>query len=341
MSNTLIPGTATGFDRLVAPAEPPVTFTGGQEPALKAVDQLHRGVHIVGRFANSGLAGFKVAARGRRLRVKVVMTVDAASVRGWQHGEELDAAARPGKCLPRLVQVRSQGRLRQCLMLAGGGEVRRGVAVFDLLPDETPDDGLICVEALDVTEGRDVSGAFRTAVAGAVGDDGVAGLRIDSVEFAECEGERAAALDPLDPLDRTLDGSRCEASSLVSSGGLAGLDRQGPRPLRSRMLVVNPVPPGMFGSGGVLTLRLGCRTGSSAGRGRGRRPWFGGGGTSAAVTVRKLLSVKDGDHEPPTQSTSGDITELTLPAPTHAPALAIVEAKKGVVPTLLSTVWAP
>jgi hypothetical protein len=332
MSSPPILGTATDFDQLIAPCQVPTKILSGQEPALQVADQLHRGIDIVGRFERSGLAGFKVGAEGRRLRVKVVLAVDAGSVRGWNLDGE-PGAVEAGNGLPRLVQVRSQGRLRQCVLLRTSGQTKWGVAVFDLPPEEIPDDGLICVEALDLMEGRDISGALREAVAGSVLDDGVAGLRIDSVAFTEspAEGRTTAAAE------RTADGARCEKLSLISCGGLADLGRRGPRALRSGLLVVNPVPPGVFACGGRLTLRLGSR----AARTQKRRIRPGRNGAAAAPTVRQVLNFQDGDLVPPIQATSGGITELELAAPANGPVLVAVTAKKGAVPILDSATWAP
>jgi hypothetical protein len=339
MSTSPITGTATDFDKLVVPCAVPIEIASGQEAALQVADQVHRGVQIVGRFERSGLAGFKVAAAGRRLRVTVTLAVDAGSVRGWHEGEPDVAEA--GKGLPRLIQIRSQGRLRQCVLLKAGSRIKRSVVVFDLLPEEMPDDGLICVEALDIMEGRGVSGALREAVAGSVMEDGVAGVRIDSVAFAvsPAEGQAMAAAR------QTWGGAGSEESSLISCGGSAG--RRDSRSLRSGLLIVNPVPPGVFGSGGALTIRLGSRAEATSGRGvraliRKARPGANGWVLRAsAPTVRQVLSIQDGDLAPPIQSTSGNTTELELPAPVNAPILVLVTAKQGVVPTLLSTTWTP
>ncbi|MFG1680679.1 hypothetical protein ACGFNP_10945 [Nonomuraea sp. NPDC049269] len=341
MSTSLIAGTATDFDRLVVPCEVPIEIAGGQTAALQVADQVHRGVQIVGRFERSGLAGFKVAAAGRRLRVTVTLAVDAGSVRGWHEGEPDPAEA--GKGLPRLIQVRSQGRLRQCVLLKAGSRIKRSVVVFDLLPEEMPDDGLICIEALDIMGGRGVSGALRDAVTGSVMEDGVAGLRIDSVAFAVSPAENQATA----AARQTWNGAGSEDSSLISCGGLTGRRDRESRSLRSGLLIVNPTPPGVFGSGGALTIRLGSRAEATSGRRvraliRKARPGANGWTFRAgAPAVQQVLSVQDGDLAPPIQSTSGNITELELPAPMDAPVLVVVTAKQGVVPTLLSTTWTP
>jgi hypothetical protein len=151
-------GSATDLDQVILPAIPPVHLTSGQVASLQVTDRLQRGSQIVGRFETSGLAGFKVSAQGRPLRVLVSLSADERSVSGW-HSGRAEAAT-----LPRLVQIRSQGRLRQCVLLRGKKAHAR--VAFDLTPEEIPDDGLICVEALDITEGDGVCDSVRQAVAG-------------------------------------------------------------------------------------------------------------------------------------------------------------------------------
>ncbi|MEV4088346.1 hypothetical protein AB0J43_49620, partial [Nonomuraea fuscirosea] len=236
-------GPATDLDQVVLPAIPPVHLSSGRLSALQVTDRLRRGSQILGRFETSGLAGFKVSAQGRALRVQVSLSTDERSVSGWHEGRT-EMSPRP-----RLIQVLSQGRLRQCVLLRGRKAHAR--VAFDLSPDEIPDDGLICVEALDITEGDGVRDEVRTAVAGRVAEDGVAGVRLDKVVFEE---PPAVDYDP-----DTLDGARCELYSLISAGGLANANRQGARVLRSGMFVVNPVLKDRFGSSGRITLRLGTK----------------------------------------------------------------------------------
>ncbi|MFI7700231.1 hypothetical protein [Nonomuraea sp. NPDC049480] len=331
-------GTATDFDHVIAPREAPIEIFSGQEPALQVVDQLHRGIQIVGRFEGSGLAGFKVASGGRRLRVTLSLAVDAGSVRGWHIAED---ATGTGNGLPRLIQIRAQGRLRQCVLLKDGSGTRSGVAVFDLPPEEVPDDGLICIEVLDIMEGHDISGALREAVAGSVMDDGVAGVRIDGVTFEESPAD----LDP-GVTEETLDGARCEVSSLISSGGLANLNRRGTRSMPAGLFVVNPVPASVFGSGGSLIVRLGNRTETRTLRSGGyralaRMAWRRGEAPAApAPAVWRVLSVQDDDLAAPAQVTTSGVTELELPAPAASPLL-LTAPETGVVPTLVSVTWRP
>ena len=324
-------GSRTEFDRVILPAIPPVHLHSGQISALQVTDRLHRGRQIVGRFESSGLAGFKVAAQGRRLRVRLSLSVDDRSVSGWHTGR-----TEPASQLPRLVQVRSQGRLRQCVLLRGRKSHAR--AAFDLAAEEIPDDGLICVEALDITEGDGVCEEVRQAVADRVAPDGVAGLRLDKVVF-----EEVPAVDfDLD----TLDGSRCEFSSLISGGGLTNLSRQGVRLLRSGMFVVNPVLKDTFGSGGRVTLRLGTKAEPASvipatwRRVNSELRWLCHATRkllgAAAPSVERILSVRDGDAGVPEQRVQGNVTELVLSSPTSSPLLVFITPSPGAVPTLES-----
>lgn len=324
-------GSATDLDQVILPAIPPAHVLSGRLAALQVTDRLHRGTQIVGRFETSGLAGFKIAAQGRSLRVRMSLSIDELSVSGWHTGR-----TDPPSSLPRLVQIRSQGRLRQCVLLRG----RRAHAqvAFDLAAEEIPDDGLICVEALDITEGDGVCEEVRQAVAGRVIPDGVAGLRIDKIVFEE---PPAVDYDP-----DTLDGCRCELYSLISGGGLANLNRQGVRLLRSGMFVINPVLPGTFGSSGRITLRLATRAEpasvipASWRRMSGELRWLRHATRKAlrvaAPSVERILSVRDGNTGRPKQQLHGNVTELEPPSPARSPLLVIIAPVSGAIPTLES-----
>ncbi len=349
MTTTFLTGPATELDEVIAPLAPPIEVFGGQGAALQVADHFHRGKQILGRFERSGLVGFKVATRGRRLRVKVSLALDETSFPGWH----LDGRAQAARLPQRLIQVRAQGRLRQCVLLKGGPGVKSGQSVFDLLPEEVPEDGLVCVEILDITEGRGVSSDVREAVAGTVMEGGTAGLRIDSVAFEEV---RETALR-----GEELDAARCELLSLISAGGLANLNRRGSRTVRSGLFVVNPVPAGVFGSGGRLTVRLGSRVDLSIGRpvtardrALVRRVCRRAGGEArrlrhaarealgtAAPGVARIMSIQDGALPMPTRSTTGNTLELDLPAPLTSPLLVLATCRQGAVPALVSVDWTP
>ncbi|GAA2210453.1 hypothetical protein GCM10009850_059120 [Nonomuraea monospora] len=311
-------GSATDLDQVILPAIPPVHLTNGRLAPLQVTDRLQRGSQIVGRFETSGLAGFKVSAQGRPLRVLVSLSADERSVSGWHTGRT-EAAT-----LPRLVQVRSQGRLRQCVLLRG--KKAHAQVAFDLTPEEIPDDGLVCVEALDVTEGDGVCDEVREAVSGRVAADGVAGVRLDRVVFEEPP--------PTDYDPDTLDGSRCELYSLISAGGLANVNRQGVRVLRSGMFVVNPVLKDRFGSSGRVTLRLGTRAEAVSmipatwRRVNSELRWLRHATRkllhAAAPSVERIISFRDGDLGAPAQTVHGNVTELELDSPTGSPLLVIL-----------------
>ncbi|TMR17938.1 hypothetical protein ETD86_22710 [Nonomuraea turkmeniaca] len=324
-------GSATDLDQVILPAIPPAHLLSGQVAALQVTDRLHRGTQIVGRFETSGLAGFKIAAQGRPLRVRMSLSVDELSVTGWHTGQ-----SEPASPLPRLIQIRSQGRLRQCVLLRG--RKAHAQVAFDLAAEEIPDDGLICVEALDLMEGDGVSEEVRQIVGGRLMPDGVAGLRLDKIVFEE---PPPADFDP-----DTLDGCRCELYSLVSAGGLANVNRQGVRLLRSGMFVINPVLPGAFGSTGRITLRLGTKAEPAAiipatwRRMNSELRWLRHATRklirAAAPTVERILNVRDGDAGRPKRRVQGNITELELPSPARSPMIVLVSAAQGVIPTLES-----
>ncbi|GAA3697168.1 hypothetical protein GCM10022224_073810 [Nonomuraea antimicrobica] len=321
-------GSGTDLDQVILPVIPPVHVTSGQVSALQVTDGLRRGSQIVGRFESSGLAGIKVSAQGRALRVQVSLSADERSVSGWQSGR---AEVGP---LPRFIQVRSQGRLRQCVLLRGKRTHAR--VAFDLTPEEIPDDGLICVEVLDIAEGDGVSEELRAAVSGRVAPDGVAGVRLDKIVFEE---PPAVDYDP-----DTLDGSRCELYSLISAGGLVNLNRQGPRALRSGMFVVNPVLKDRFGSNGRIALRLGTKAEAVSvipatwRRVNSELRWLRHATRrllhSAAPSVARVLSVRDGDMGAPVQVTRGNVTELELPSPSGSPLLVLLAPCPDAVPIL-------
>lgn len=325
------PGSATELDQLILPAIPPVHLNSGQVAALQVTDRMHRGTEIVGRFEASGLAGFKVSSQGRALRVLLSLSLDDRSVPGWQSGK-----AEPGAGLPRLVQVRSQGRLRQCVLLKGKRAHAR--VAFDLAPEEIPDDGLVCVELLDIAEGDGVSEDLRQAVSGRVMPDGVAGMRLNKVVFEE---PPAVDFDP-----DTLDGARCELSTLISAGGMANLNRQGVRVLRSGMFVVNPVLKDTFGSSGRVTFRLGTKAEPASvipatwRRVNSELRWMRHAARKvlgmAAPPVDQVFSLRDGELGVPEQRTDGNVTELLLPSAKTSPFLVIMGPCLGAVPTLES-----
>ncbi|SDK70306.1 hypothetical protein SAMN05421874_110102 [Nonomuraea maritima] len=322
-------GSATDLDQVIVPAVPPVHLLTGDVPALQVADQLHLGSQIVGRFETSGMVGFKVASEGRPLRVTLSLSTDDRSVSGWHTGRTEPAG--PG---PRFLQIRSQGRLRQCVLLRGRKSHAR--VTFDLAPEEIPDDGLVCIEALDITEGDGISDAVRDAVKGRVTPDGVAGVRLNKVAFEE---PPAVDYDP-----DTLDGIRCEFYTLISAGGLANLNRQGTRQIRAGMFLVNPALKDRFGSSGRITFRLGTKAEAPSlipatwKRVNSELRWLRHATKkmlhAAAPTVVSVHHLRDGDMGTPEVAVRGNVTELTVPSPSSAPLLVMLAPVAGAVPTL-------
>ncbi|WP_165969831.1 hypothetical protein [Nonomuraea terrae] len=322
-------GPATDLDQVIVPAVPPVHLLTGDVPALQVTDRLHRGSQIIGRFETSGMVGFKISAQGRPLRVTLGLSTDDRSVSGWHTGRTEPAG--PG---PRFLQIRSQGRLRQCVLLRGKKSHAR--VAFDLTPEEIPDDGLVCIEALDVTEGDDVSEDLREALKGRVTPDGVAGVRLNKVVFEE---PPAVDYDP-----DTLDGIRCEFYTLISAGGLANLNRQGTRQIRAGMFLVNPALKDRFGSSGRITFRLGTKAEPASlipatwRRVNSELRWLRHAAKkmvhAAAPSVERVFSLRDGDLGTPEVSVRGNVTELTVPSPTSSPLLVMLAPVPGAVPTL-------
>jgi hypothetical protein len=133
---------------------------------------------------------------------------------------------------------------------------------------------------------------------------------------------------------------------LISGGGLANLNRQGVRLLRSGMFVINPVLPGTFGSSGRITLRLATRSEpasvipASWRRMSGELRWLRHVTRKAlrvaAPSVERILSVRDGNTGRPKQQLHGNVTELEPPSPARSPLLVIIAPISGAIPTLES-----
>ncbi|GAA2891958.1 hypothetical protein GCM10010517_56380 [Streptosporangium fragile] len=250
MHTTVGAGFVTEHDRPAPVLVPPVAVESGRSDGFQVADQVYRGTRFVGRFASAGLAGFKVLGTEAGVRVRVVLSLDNKSVVHWRKNVDDCAAA---SRLPRLIQIRSQGRLRQCVLLDSRSARKRprATAEFDLAADELPPDGLLCVEAVDAAEWYGTSPRLTDAVRGRIAPSGVTGVRIDRVEF--------------EPVPRTsrrrstkeFDAVSGEAASLVSLGGVQHGRKPGARRLDSGMIVVNPVPPSAKGS--RVTLCLGAR----------------------------------------------------------------------------------
>lgn len=140
---------ATDFD---VPAEVltlPAEVTSGQQGGVCVVDQVVRGTGIVGRISGDfGAVALKVRADGQPVRVAVVVHLDELATRWWSD------RVRPGRNepeRPRVVLVRSQGRVRGAALLARrqgwlGAAGAQATVEFDLAAQELDHDGLLVVE---------------------------------------------------------------------------------------------------------------------------------------------------------------------------------------------------
>jgi hypothetical protein len=261
-------GFRTIFDRPPGVLVPPAVVKTGHSPGFQVADQVFRATRLTGRFASSGLVGLKVRVEGEGVRVRVRVSVDAKSVRQWEKriGSPQDAGR-----LPRLLLIRSQGRLRQSVLLDPrfGGRPYAW-AVFDLMPGEVPEDGLLLIEILDAGDAPWVSDPLRAVLRDRVAPSGATGVRIDQIELLplgvpavpRAPRKGAPPARPAGRRDRRavpgrLDGRTCEANSLVSAGGVPHRTRPGPRVLDAGLMVVNP-------TGGSLVLRFGVHKGRPA-----------------------------------------------------------------------------
>ncbi|TDO35739.1 hypothetical protein EV643_12111 [Kribbella sp. VKM Ac-2527] len=193
----------TAFDRVVEPLTLPGELRSGETPELTTVDQLVRGVAVIGRFiASAGLIGVKVRPTGHPLRVTAHFSFDSMSLEWW---DERITTAGPGAVAPRLFVVRAQGRTRGAVLLirpaAGFTRAATGVVSFDLRPEELTAEGLFVLEVVSIDEGRPAWA--QAAVAGSIG------IMLWAIEFTEVDGDREIGLAstgqlPVDPKSGTL-----------------------------------------------------------------------------------------------------------------------------------------
>ncbi len=165
-------GSYFATDHDVAPVhlDLPAEVTGGQHPAVAIVDQVVRGSGIVGRVTgDAGAVAVRLRPADGPVRVTVDVSLDDIATRWW--ADRVKPPRTRGE-RPRLVLVRSQGRLRGALVLARrqgwlGAAPGKGTLTYDLTPDELAD-GLLVVElataadlpawAADRLSGRDAIG---------------------------------------------------------------------------------------------------------------------------------------------------------------------------------------
>ena len=238
----------TAFDEVALPLELPIKLTDGRIPALKIGDYLARGSRTIGRLTGAAsIVALKIRADHRPLRVSMQIRLDWLAVRWWV--DRADAAAPPRE-LPRLVVVRSQGRVREAVVLARGhtslgSSDARGFVTFDLAAGEVPDDGLLVIELAD---GGHTLPAW--AASSFIAESPV-GLQVDWIEVTPMPAGASPGGVPEGSSPARADGATCQSLGVVSAGGLirdAGSD-QGPP--RTGCLVVSPRT-----NGGPLRLRL-------------------------------------------------------------------------------------
>ncbi|MFI5494495.1 hypothetical protein [Actinoplanes sp. NPDC051859] len=127
----------------------PIEVASGQDSGVCIVDQVVRGVAILGRVTGDhGAVGLKLRDPGVATRVSVGIQLDETSTRWWAD------RVRPPRLapeLPRLVLVRAQGKLRGAALLARHQGFRHAAGAqvtveFDLAAADLDGDGLLMVE---------------------------------------------------------------------------------------------------------------------------------------------------------------------------------------------------
>ena len=228
----------TAFDRVIEPLALPGEVRSGEAPELTTVDQLVRGVAVIGRFiAWSGLIGVKVRPTGRPVRVTAHFSFDSMSLDWW---EERITTAGPlqGAAMPRLFVVRAQGKTRGAVLLirppAGFDRAATAAVCFDLRPEELTAEGLFVLEVISVDEGRPEWAP--AALAGSIG------IMLKAIEFTEVHGDRELGLVstgqlPADPENGTM---TLRGGYFVANPG----DRDEPQRWIARATVVEPLVPG-------------------------------------------------------------------------------------------------
>ena len=166
----------TDFDEPTVPAELPMELSTGMSTTVTIADQLVRGRGIIGRITGDfGAVAVKVRGTGGPVRVTVSIGLDEVSTRWWAD------RVRPSRTtpeLPRLVAVRSQGRIRGGAVLARrqgwrGAASAEATIAFDLAEGELSADGLLMVELGETPPPEWAAGRLSTRP--------VVGLRINSI----------------------------------------------------------------------------------------------------------------------------------------------------------------
>jgi hypothetical protein len=228
---------ATAFDVPATYRELPAEVTSGQDPTVHIVDQVTRGTGIIGRITGDfGAVALRLRSSGQPVRVSVGLHLDATATWWWGDRVKPD----PGVAeRPRLVLVRSQGRLRTAAVLAraqgwlraGGGRATVG---FDLAADDLDEDGLLVIELADPAPVLPEWAASRLSASAPIG------LRIDRIEVRPIP-PGTPPLSAVRPGD-----ARCPFVVLDAGGPAQRLpDAGGPTGRRVRLEVTTapPAPP--------------------------------------------------------------------------------------------------
>jgi hypothetical protein len=309
-------------------------------------DHIARGKRTIGRLtAPASIVALKIKNSDGPVRITMQIRLDWMATRWWV--ERSDQKAPPHE-LPRLVVIRSQGRVRDAIVLARshtwlGSSDARGIVTFELDAADVPEDGLLIIEVAD---------AARTLPDWATGSLTAAapvGLQVDWIEVAPA---------PAGGSPTRLTGAACQTLGVASAGGFVRGAGAAQGPARTGYLVV-----GVRRAGGELRLRLRtartfARVGpvlplqgkwgrSLAGRAvaKGRRMAYAlietplaklGVGQLRGWPVRarglSVRAVSLGDGAPQTvRAVPGRFgrLELVLDAPVDAPILVAVDARAG------------
>ncbi|MEP6462757.1 MAG: hypothetical protein ABJC62_04935 [Frankiaceae bacterium] len=292
---------STSYDDVVHPRPLPVSFTRGDDPAVQLIDGFVRGRQSLGRFAvATGLVGFRVAADARPVRVTVQLRADEVSAKYWtgRVAEPLGVAGDPSA--PRVLQLKSQGRVRGAVLLcrapwAAEGTPVRGALRFGLAPEELPADGLLLIEVADAP-GLAVGEGSPLLPHAAVG-----------VEPTEVAVETAGMAQP--PPRGTLDAVTAERHGWLATGDLPPQEGVGARTVRSGVFLLDL--PAQDRRPGAVTVSLSPRNQPAATTGKAgwRTPSVG------ATLHAKAVSMIDGSAVGTELSTKGDSTRLTVCGP--------------------------
>jgi hypothetical protein len=233
----------TDFDVPADTLTLPVDVRGGQGRELCILDEVVRGTAIVGRVTGAcGAVAVKVRGVGEPLHVTVDIQLDDTATRWWADRIR-PPLGQPE--LPRLVLLKSQGRLRGAAVLARRQGWRRGsgataTLAFTLDADELDRDGLLVVELADAMPILPGWAADRLSARGPVG------LRIDRIAVRVADvrpaESRLAGPPPAGPPSAGPP-SAGTAPAGATGCGFAVVEAGSPDRIRLSVQAVPPAPP--------------------------------------------------------------------------------------------------